>query len=163
MVSRTKIHVTYQIKDPPMIVEPYSEIEGTIIVANQGVKDQKLKEVFIDLVERYDRDSDEGWDAVRNKLQSFRFNTRGMIRSGETHEIDFRIALPKWPKVKKGRRFGNWSIQLHFKQKTKLVASRGSLKANATCILPVRGTQVGVSFGNPNIDKGKKKKKRRKK
>ena len=64
-------------------------------------------------------------------------------------------------KRKKGRRIRDWHVALFFKQKTKLVASRGSIKRNATCILPVFGTMIAPSFGDPSQLMGKQKKKRR--
>ena len=128
MVSVTKIHVTYEIYNPPLVVEPFSVLEGKVFVTNNGEKDIKLKELFIDLVEEWDE---------------------------ETQVYPFKINLGKW-RVKKKKRYANWSIQLHFNQKTKLVASRGSNKTNATCILPVAGTMLSPSFGNPPMGKQKK-------
>jgi len=162
MGKLTKVHVTYELFNPPMEVLPFDELQGKIIVTNNGEKDLKLKEVFIDLYEIYDVDDYEGTTTIKNKLNSYFFNTMGIIHADETQEYPFNIGLPNW-KIRKKKRIINWSIQLHFKQKTKLIASRGSIKKNATCILPVHGSTVPPSFGV--IPQGKRKKaiKRRKK
>lgn len=143
----TKIHVGYEILNPPQIVKPRDPLEGKIIVTNNDDVDLKLKELFIELVELYDEDYGEGLSPIKNKIKRYYINTRGMIKSNETQEFNFRIILPKW-KRKRGRRISSWNLQLRFKQKTKLIASRGSISRNATCILPVKGTMVGPSFGN---------------
>ncbi len=157
MVSITKIHISYELKQPlPLYVEPGSPIEGRMMVTNNGEKELKLKELFIDLIERYDQDDGEGLSPIKNRLYSYRINTMGIIKSGETQVYPFNIILPRW-KRKKGRRIQSWHLALYFKQKTKLVASRGFNKANATCILPVQGTMVAPSFGDPNLIQGKKK------
>lgn len=157
MGKLTKIHVTYEIYHPPLIIQPFDELDGKIIVTNNGEKDLKLKELFIDLLELWDEDDGEGLSPRKNKLNSYFLGTRGVLHSSETQEYPFRIALQKWRR-KKGKRIYGWSIQLHFKQKTKMVASRGSIKKNATCVLPVQGTMVSPSFGNPEM--GRKKKRR---
>ena len=146
MGKLTKIHIVYEIHNPPPLVYPKDELQGNIIVTNNGEKDLKLKELFIDLYEYYEKDGYEGMDTIKNKLSTFWLNTQGVIRADETQTYGFRIRLPRW-KRRKGRKIHNWSIQLHFKQKTKLVASRGSIKRNATCILPVEFSQVAPSFG----------------
>ena len=48
-------------------------------------------------------------------------------------------------------------MQLHFNQKTGMVASRGSEKNDATCILPVKGSKFNPSFGDPKLAKKQKK------
>jgi len=58
---------------------------------------------------------------------------------------------------KERKKINGWHLALHFKQKTKLTASRGSIKRNATCFLPIEGTQVAPSFGDINLLKKKKK------
>ena len=151
----TQIHVGYELKNPPVIIEPNDELEGIIIVTNNSEKDQKLKELFIELVESYDQDFGEGFSPVKEKIKSYYLNTRGLIRAGETQEYQFKIKLTKW-KRKKGKKYNDWNLQLRFKQKTKLIASRGSISRNATCILPVKGTMVTPSFGDPQASKKKK-------
>ena len=49
----TKVHVTYEIKEPPLIVKPNDEIEGKIIITNGEKKDKKLKKLFIELYDMY--------------------------------------------------------------------------------------------------------------
>ena len=143
----TKMHVGYEIMNPPQMVKPGDPLEGKIIVTNNDEIDLKLKELFIEIVESYDEDYGEGLSPIKNKLQKYHINTRGIIRSNETQEYNFKIKLPKW-KRRRGKRIANWNLQLRFKQKTKLIASRGSISRNATCILPVKGTMVTPSFGN---------------
>ena len=143
----TKMHVGYEILNPPQMVKPRDILEGKIIVMNNDEVDLKLKELFIEFVEYYDEDYGEGLSPVKNKLQKYYINTRGMIESNETQEYNFKIRLPKW-KRRRGRRISNWNLQLRFKQKTKLIASRGSISRNATCILPVKGSMSIPSFGS---------------
>ena len=50
----TKVHVEYEIKNPPLIVKPNDEIEGMIIVTNGEKKDKKLKKLFIELYDMYE-------------------------------------------------------------------------------------------------------------
>ncbi|MHA2039791.1 MAG: hypothetical protein ACW98X_25525, partial [Promethearchaeota archaeon] len=49
----TKVHVAYEIKNPPLLVKPNDEIEGKIIVTNGEKKDKKLKKLFIELYDIY--------------------------------------------------------------------------------------------------------------
>jgi len=42
----TKVHVAYEIKDPPLIVKSNDEIEGKIIITNGEKKDKKLKSLY---------------------------------------------------------------------------------------------------------------------
>ena len=49
----TKVHVAYEIKNPPLIVKPNDEIEGKIIVTNGEKKDKKLKKLFIEIYDMY--------------------------------------------------------------------------------------------------------------
>ena len=156
MGKLTKIHIGYEIIEPPISVEPNDELLGKIIVTNNGVKDLKLKELFIDLYEIYEVDQGEGIDMLKNRLSNYYINTKGVIKANETQIYDFRIRLSRW-KRRKGRKIRSWSIQLHFKQKTKMVASRGSIKRNATCILPVQGSTVTPSFGEFLLGKKRKK------
>ena len=160
MGGLTKIHIRYELKEPfPLFVEPGSPVEGRMIITNTGEKDLKLKELYIDLMERYETDSDEGWQPIKHKLNSYRINTMGVIRAKETQLYPFQIILSRW-KRRKGRRIMGWHIELQFKQKTKMIASRGLNKKDATCILPAPGSMVPPSFGDPNVILGKKKKNR---
>ena len=43
----TKVHVAYEIKDPPLIVKSNDEIEGKILLTNGEKMDKKLKKLFI--------------------------------------------------------------------------------------------------------------------
>ena len=158
-LALTKVHVRYEINNALSIVEPFDEIEGKIYVTNNSDSDKKLKELYIDLVEDYVESvnrSDTDRNFIKNSLQKYFLVTRGIINAGEEQEYDFKINLPQW-KTRKGKKINSWHLALHFKQKTALAASRGSIKLNATCILPVFGTQVSPSFGDITLLKKKKK------
>ena len=118
-----------------------------------------MKELYIELVEEYVESvnrSDTERNDIKNKLQHYFLTTKGILRAGEEQEYDFKISLPTWKK-RKGKKINGWHIALHFKQKTSLAASRGSIKRNTTCYLPVEGIQVSPSFGDKNLlHKGKK-------
>jgi len=85
------------------------------------------------------------WDLVKKG--------KDKIKSGETLEFPFEIELPNWTKKKgKGKEddtYNEWRLELHFNQKTAMVASRGADKKEATCILPAKGTRLNPHFGNP--------------
>ena len=66
----TKMHVGYEILNPPQMVKPRDILEGKIIVMNNDEVDLKLKELFIEFVEYYDEDYGEGLSPVKNKLQN---------------------------------------------------------------------------------------------
>jgi hypothetical protein len=146
----TQIHLRYELDNPPLIVEPHDLLEGSVIVTNYGINDQKLKAVFIDCVESYD--DKYGENSYKNVLQTYHLSTKGVIHAEEEQQYSFKIMLPKW-KRKKSRKYVGWHIALHFKQKTKLIASRGSNKLDATCFLPVKGTRVTPSFGDVRVVK----------
>ena len=150
IVSLTKIHVRYEILNQPLFVGPFDTLEGLIIVSNNGEKDQKLKELYIEVLEIYAKKvvrDDSNWDSISNSLQKFFITTQGIIHAGEEQTYKFKINLPEW-KRKKGRKIESWHITLNFKHKSKLIASMGSNKRNATCVLPVEGSQLTPSFGD---------------
>ena len=158
-LALTKIHVRYEITDALSIVEPFDEIEGKVYVSNNSDKDKKLKELYIELVEEYTESvnrSDTDRNHMKNSLQQYFLVTKGIIKAGEEQEYDFKISLPQW-KTRKGKKINGWHLALHFKQKTALAASRGSIKLNATCFLPIFSTQVSPSFGDITLLKKKKK------
>jgi hypothetical protein len=167
----TKVHVTYEIKDKPLIVKEDDKLEGKIIVTNGEKKDKKLKKLFIELYEIYDakmtrRDPETGetseyWGGQKKELKQWDIASGEKLKSGEKQEYKFDIQLPKW-QVKKGKgkeedKFNNWRLELHFNQKTGMVASRGSEKNDATCILPVKGSKSTPSFGDLKLHKKQKK------
>ena len=82
------------------------------------------------------------------------------LKTGEEQIYDFQITLPRWKKTK-GKKIFSWRMELHFNQKTKMVATRGSVKENATCILPVEGTELVPSYGDPLLVNPKKIKKKK--
>jgi len=167
----TKVHVTYEIKDPPLIVKPNDELEGKIIVTNGEKKDKKLKKLFIELYDMHkalitSRDPQSGeetesWRDQKKELKQWDIASGDKLKSGEKKEYPFKIKLPTWQRKKgKGKdddKFDQWRLQLHFNQKTGMVASRGSQKNDATCILPVKGSKFNPSFGDPKLAKKQKK------
>lgn len=167
MVSLTKIHVSYELDDEPLIVKPGDKLSGKVIVKNKGKKDKKLKKLFVRLVEKYKQleestDSETGektthWAKKKNTLQKLELAKKDKIDSGDKQEFKFDMTLPNW-KRKKGKgksddKYDNWHLSLYFVQKTGMVASRGSDKKDATCILPVKGGMVAPSFGDPKEGK----------
>ena len=167
----TKVHVTYEIKDPPLIVKSNDELEGKIIVTNGEKKDKKLKKLFIELYDMYKEftihrnpesgEETERWEDQKKELKQWDIASGDKLKSGEKKEFPFKIKLPNWQrkkgKEKEGDKFNNWRLQLHFNQKTGMVASRGSEKNDATCILPVKGSKFNPSFGDPKLAKKQKK------
>ena len=155
----------------PLIVKEDDKLEGKIIVTNGEKKDKKLKKLFIELYEVYDafwtrRDPEtgqetEGWSKKKKELKQWDIASGEKIKSGEKQEYKFEIQLPKWQikkgKGKEGDKFNNWCLELHFNQKTSMVASRGSSKTDATCILPVKGSKITPSFGDLKLYKKQKK------
>lgn len=167
----TKVHVTYEIYNPPLIVKPDDEIEGKIIITNGEKKDKKLKKLFIELYDVYQafmtrRDPESGeetesWVPQKKELNQWDITSNEKLKSGEVKEYPFKIKLPEWQKKKgKGKeddKYNEWRLELHFNQKTSMVASRGSEKKDATCILPVKGSKIKPSFGDPKLYKKQKK------
>ncbi|MHA2281845.1 MAG: hypothetical protein ACXAC5_13460 [Promethearchaeota archaeon] len=147
----TKVHVTYEIKNPPLIVKPTDEIEGKIIVTNGEKKDKKLKKLFIELYDMYQalitrRDPESGeetesWVPQKKELKQWDIASNDKLKSGEKKEFPFTIELPNWQKKKgKGKeddKFNQWRLELHFNQKTGMVAN--------------------PSFGDPKLAKKQKK------
>ena len=166
----TKVHVTYEIKDPPLILKTGDEIKGKIIVTNGEKKDKKLKKLFIELYDMYSEfvtgtDSEgnpyERWTKRKKELKQWDIASGEKIKSGEKQEYSFEIKLPNWQKKKgKGKdddKYNEWRLELHFNQKTSMVASRGSNKLDGTCILPVKGSKSTPSFGDVKLAKKQKK------
>jgi hypothetical protein len=170
----TKVHVAYEIKDPPLIVKPKDEIEGKIIITNGEKKDKKLKKLFIELYDMYAAlvtstdpqtgEESEVWRDQKKELKQWDITSGDKLKSGEKKEYPFKITLPTWEKKKgKGKEddeYNKWRLELHFNQKTAMVASRGSEKKDGTCILPVKGSKITPSFGDPKLAKKQKKQKK---
>ncbi|MHA2007489.1 MAG: sporulation protein [Promethearchaeota archaeon] len=170
----TKVHVAYEIKNPPLIVKPNDEIEGKIIITSGEKKDKKLKKVFIELYDMYTAlvtttdpqsgEESESWRDQKKELKQWDIASGEKLQSGEKKEYPFKIKLPVWQKKKgKGKeddKYNKWRLELHFNQKTSMVASRGSEKNDATCILPIKGSKFTPSFGDPKLAKKQKKQKK---
>ena len=163
----TKVHVTYEIKDKPLIVKEDDKLVGKIIVTNGEKKDKKLKKLYIELYEIYDAhwvntnsetgEETEGWRTTKKELKQWDIASGEKLKSGEKQEFKFDIQLPKWQRKKGKDKFKNWQLELHFNQKTGMVASRGSNKTDATCVLPVKGSKGTPSFGDLKLYKKQQK------
>ena len=79
MGKLTKIYVGYELMNLPAFVKPNDTLKGKIIVINNGEKELKLEEIFIELIESYDKDYGEGPSPLKNILETYYFRTRGMI------------------------------------------------------------------------------------
>ena len=84
MVTLTKIHVRYEIKQPyPLYVEPGNSVEGKVFVTNNSLKDKKLKEVAVELYEVYEEkyvdDSGTNYKDVKTPYGRYPLQTRGVI------------------------------------------------------------------------------------
>lgn len=170
----TKVHVAYEIKDPLLIVKPNDEIEGKIIITNGEKKDKKLKKLFIELYDMYTElvtttdpetgEQTESWRDQKKELKQWDIASGEKLKTGEKKEYPFKIKLPTWQKKKgKGKEddiYNKWRLELHFNQKTSMVASRGSEKLDGTCILPVKGSKITPSFGDVKLAKKQKKQKK---
>jgi len=164
-IKITKIHVGFEIKEPyPLYVEPGSPIEGKIIVTNNGKKDQKLKEVAVELYEvfeeKYTDEYGPDYKLIKKPYGRYPYKTLGLIKAGEEQVYDFQIMLPRWKRTK-GKKIYSWRMELWFKQKTKMMSTRGSIRENATCILPVETTELVPTFGDPMLVNQKKVKKKK--
>ena len=169
----TNVHVGYEIKNPPLIVKPNDEIEGKIIITNGEKKDKKLKKLFIELYDMYTElvtttdpqtgEETESWRDQKKELKQWDIASGEKLKAGEKKEYPFKIKLPTWQKKKgKGKEddvYNKWRLELHFNQKTSMVASRGSEKLDGTCILPVKGSKFTPSFGDIKLAKKQKKQK----
>ncbi len=169
----TKVLVKYSLDEKPIIVKPGHKLKGKVIITNGEKKDKKLKSVFIELFDMYQAlltrtdaqtgDEEEYWSSMKKELKQWDLVKKGKdkIESGKTLEFPFELELPNWERKKgKGKeddKFNDWHLELHFNQKTAMVASRGADKKEATCILPVKGTRIKPSFGDPKLYKKQKK------
>ena len=170
----TKVHVAYEFKDPPLIVKSNDEIEGKILLTNGEKKDKKLKKLFIELYDMYKElvtttnpetgEETEAWRDQKRELKQWDIASGEKLKTGESKEYPFKIKLPTWQRKKgKGKEddiYNKWHLELHFKQKTSMVASRGSEKIDGTCILPVKGAKFTPSFGDVKLAKKQAKQKK---
>ncbi len=153
----SKVHVSYEIKNQLPSYKTNDVIKGTMFLTNNDNKEINFKELYIELLELYLKyvrgAKGNKWQHDINSLFKIPFSANFILKVGETLAFDFEFRLPKW-KVKKGKKFKEWHLAIYFIQKSKLIASRGSNKMDAVCILPVMGTQVVPSFGDPSVFKG---------
>ena len=92
-----------------------------------------------------------------NELKQYDIAKGEKLKEGEKLELDFKIEMPSTWSNKKKNKIKHWRLELHFKQKTAMVASRGSDKDDATCVLPVKGSKLPPSFGElPKKEKKEK-------
>jgi hypothetical protein len=153
----TDIYCGYKIEKAPETLEPNDEIEGIFVIENRGKKEKKLKKAFVRINELYlekmiYRDAETGeetkkYEDRKNTLKTEELIKGDKIKPGEKKEIDFKIKMPSsWSKKKKNK-IKDWRLEMWFVQKSAMVASRGSHKDDATCVLPVKGSKRSPSFG----------------
>jgi hypothetical protein len=153
----TDIYCGYKIEKAPETLEPNDEIEGVFILENRGKKDKKLKKATIKINELYlekmiYRDPESGeetkkYEERKNTMKNEELVKGDKIKAGEKKEIKFKINMPSsWSKKKKNK-IKDWRLEMWFVQKSAMVASRGSHKDDATCVLPVKGSKRAPSFG----------------
>ena len=127
----TDIYCGYKIEKAPETLEPNDEIEGIFIIENHGKKDKKLKKAFVRI----------------NELYLEKVIYRDAETGEETKKYEDRKKTMKTEEVIKGDKIKDWRLEMWFVQKSAMVASRGSHKDDATCILPVKGSKRPPSFG----------------
>jgi hypothetical protein len=153
----TDIYCGYKIEKAPETLEPNDEIEGIFIIENRGKKEKKLKKAFVRINELYlekmiYKDAETGeetkkYEDRKNNLKTEEVVKGDKIKAGEKKEIKFNINMPSsWSKKKKNK-IKDWRLEMWFIQKSAMVASRGSHKDDATCVLPVKGSKRPPSFG----------------
>lgn len=151
------IYCGYKIENAPETLEPNNEIEGIFIIENRGKKDKKLKKAFIKINELYlekviHRDAETGEETKKYEERKKTMKTEEVvkgdkIKAGEKKEIKFKITMPSSWSKKKRNKIKDWRLEMWFVQKSAMVASRGSHKDDATCVLPVKGSKRPPSFG----------------
>ncbi len=131
-------------------MKPGDELKGKVFVRNEEKKEQKLKWVgaYVNehcLERKYNEtlEKEEDVDTGKN-LKKVDIFQGGKIGPGDTMEFDFAIKLPGFP----GRRARDWYCSIDFVQKTGLFASSGKDAGDASCILPVPGSDRVPSIGN---------------
>ena len=153
----TDIYCGYKIEKAPETLEPNDEIEGIFIIENRGKKDKKLKKAFVRINELYlekviYRDAETGEETKKYEDRKKTMKTEEVIKgdkikAGEKKEIKFKITMPSSWSRKKKNKIKDWRLEMWFVQKSAMVASRGSHKDDATCILHVKGSKRPPSFG----------------
>ena len=153
----TDIYCGYKIEKAPETLEPNDEIEGIFILENRGKKEKKLKKAFIRINELYlekviYKDPETGEETKKYEERKKTMKTEEIVKgdklkAGEKKELEFKMKMPSsWSKKKKNK-IKDWRLEMWFVQKSAMVASRGSHKDDATCVLPVKGSKRPPSFG----------------
>ncbi len=153
----TDIYCGYKIEKAPETLEPNDEIEGIFILENRGKKEKKLKKGFIRINELYlekviYKDPETGeetkkYEERKNTMKTEEIVKGDKIKAGEKKELDFKMKMPSSWSKKKRNKIKDWRLEMWFIQKSAMVASRGSHKDDATCVLPVKGSKRPPSFG----------------
>jgi hypothetical protein len=153
----TDIYCGYKIEKAPETLEPNDEIEGIFILENRGKKEKKLKKGFIRINELYlekviYKDPETGeetkkYEERKNTMKTEEIVKGDKIKAGEKKELDFNMKMPSSWSKKKRNKIKDWRLEMWFIQKSAMVASRGSHKDDATCVLPVKGSKRPPSFG----------------
>ena len=153
----TDIYCGYKIEKAPETLKPNDEIEGIFILENRGKKEKKLKKAFIRINELYlekviYKDPETGEETKKYEERKKTMKTEEIVKgdklkAGERQELEFKMKMPSsWSKKKKNK-IKDWRLEMWFVQKSAMVASRGSHKDDATCVLPVKGSKRPPSFG----------------
>ena len=153
----TDIYCGYKIEKAPETLEPNNEIEGIFILENRGKKEKKLKKAFIRINELYlekviYKDPETGeetkkYEERKNTMKTEEIVKGDKIKAGEKKELEFKMKMPSSWSKKKRNKIKDWRLEMWFVQKSAMVASRGSHKDDATCVLPVKGSKRPPSFG----------------
>ncbi len=142
--------MSYKIEtDVQGLVKAGDELKGKVFVRNEDKKEQKLKYVGVILNENFERPgtTQHGPSTVRGAIKIKKFDVfdgGDNMGPGETKEFDFQIKLPGLP----AKRFRDWHITLDFVQKTGMKSSAGEDKLDASCVLPVRGSDRDPTIGS---------------
>jgi len=153
----TDIYCGYKIEKAPETLKPNDEIEGIFILENRGKKEKKLKKAFIRINELYlekviYKDPETGEETKKYEERKKTMKTEEIVKgdklkAGERQELEFKMKMASsWSKKKKNK-IKDWRLEMWFVQKSAMVASRGSHKDDATCVLPVKGSKRPPSFG----------------
>lgn len=147
-----KLNCKYKISNHKEYFQPNDVIEGICYLESEEEKDQKLKNVEVQLVEKFDQfvtrknqqtgEVISSWAPASKTKEKVSLAKGDLIRSGETKEFPFKINLPSKWKVRSGTNVKNWHLALIFKYKTKLKATQGANPFDSTYVIPVKGSQV---------------------
>jgi FtsZ-binding cell division protein ZapB len=151
-----KIYCRYNITNPTALILPNAVITGVFSIQSEEKKEEKLKSVEIQGVEQFEEEIEEEnpqtharhwvWQTRVNRLFTHVITKNDKIAPHETKEYPFELRMPSNWKIRIGPHLRDWHVMLQFCQKTGLETTPGANIEEATCILPVEGTQRAPSF-----------------